>query len=711
MSSKDSPEKVVLTSCSYDCGSRCILKVQVKDGRIVHIGTDDRAMPSLKACVRGLAQKDVVYAPDRLTKPLKRVGQRGEGKFHPVTWEEALDTVTKELQRVKNAYGHSAIFLMGYSGSVSPLQGMGKAARRFFSYFGGCATWWGITSYEAGLFSSLATFGTAFTGTTRDNFLHSKLIILWGFDPVVTRFGPDTVYYLGQAKKAGARIICVDPRLNQSGKALSEQWIAIRPGTDTAMMIAMAYIMITENLYDHRFLKTYTHGFEQFADYVLGKEDGVAKTPQWAQDITGVNADVIHTLAQDYATVKPAALVAGWAPGRSAFGEQFHRAASVLSAMSGNIGAIGGYTAGGVGRVPMGFLKEVLPVPQDLNPKIHISDLYKALIQGKAGGYPSDIKLLYIVGCNLLNQFLNVNKGIEALKKPEFIVIHERFMTPTARFADLVLPVTTSMEGEDIGQPWSGSPYFTFLNKAIEPLPETKSDLEIFSELAQRLGIRAYNDKSDEEWLRSFVKATADLPEYEIFKQKGFHQIAMEEPWVAFRAQVDNHLPFPTPSGKIEIYSEKIAEMNNPLLPPIPKYIEPWEGRRDPLAGKYPLQLVSPHAKTRVNSQFDNIPSLKALADDTAWLSREDAEARGIVDGERVKVYNDRGKMMVTAKVTDRIMPGVVSFDAGAWYRPGAQGVDFGGCVNVLTRDDKSPAGAFPCNTCLVQVAKLEGSD
>ena len=711
MSSKDSPEKVVLTSCSYDCGSRCILKVQVKDGRIVHIGTDDRAMPSLKACVRGLAQKDVVYAPDRLTKPLKRVGQRGEGKFHPVTWEEALDTVTKELQRVKNAYGHSAIFLMGYSGSVSPLQGMGKAARRFFSYFGGCATWWGITSYEAGLFSSLATFGTAFTGTTRDNFLHSKLIILWGFDPVVTRFGPDTVYYLGQAKKAGARIICVDPRLNQTGKALSEQWIAIRPGTDTAMMIAMAYIMITENLYDHRFLKTYTHGFEQFADYVLGKEDGVAKTPQWAQDITGVNADVIHTLAQDYATVKPAALVAGWAPGRSAFGEQYHRAASVLSAMSGNIGAIGGYTAGGVGRVPMGFLKEVLPVPQDLNPKIHISDLYKALIQGKAGGYPSDIKLLYIVGCNLLNQFLNVNKGIEALKKPEFIVIHERFMTPTARFADLVLPVTTSMEGEDIGQPWSGSPYFTFLNKAIEPLPETKSDLEIFSELAQRLGIRAYNDKSDEEWLRSFVKATADLPEYEVFKQKGFHQIAMEEPWVAFRAQVDNHLPFPTPSGKIEIYSEKIAEMNNPLLPPIPKYIEPWEGRRDPLAGKYPLQLVSPHAKTRVNSQFDNIPSLKALADDTAWLSREDAEARGIVDGERVKVYNDRGKMMVTAKVTDRIMPGVVSFDAGAWYRPGAQGVDFGGCVNVLTRDDKSPAGAFPCNTCLVQVAKLEGSD
>jgi len=706
MASNDSTEEVVLTSCSYDCGARCILKVRIKEGRIVNIGTDDRPMPSLKACVRGLAQKDVVYAPDRLTTPLKRVGQRGEGKFKPISWDEALETVSMELQRVKKAYGNSAIFLMDYSGSTSPLQGMGKAGRRFFSFFGGCATWWGITSYEAALFSSLVTFGTAFTGTTRDNFIHSKLVILWGFDPVVTRFGPDTVYYLGQARKAGARIICVDPRLNETGKTLGHQWIAIRPGTDTAMMIAMAHVMITENLYDKTFIKTHTNGFEKFADYVLGREDGVAKTPEWAEKITGVRAEVIEALARDYATVKPAALLAGWAPGRSAYGEQYQRAASVLSAMSGNIGITGGYAAGGVGRVPMGFLKEVLPVPGDLSPKIHVSDIYKALIQGKSGGYPCDIKLLYIVGCNLLNQFLNVNKGIEALKRPEFIVIHERFMTPTARFADLVLPVTTSMEGEDIGQPWSGSPYFTFLNKAIDPLPETKSDLKIFSELAKRLGIKGYNDKSDEEWLRSFVNATTDLPDYETFKKKGFHQIEMKEPWVAFRAQLDNHLPFPTPSGKIEIYSEKIAEMNNPLLPPIPKYIESWEGPNDPLRAQCPIQLVSPHARTRVNSQLDNIPSLKALADDRAWLSREDAQARGIVDGETVRIYNDRGSMMATAKVTERMMPGVVSFDAGAWYRPDERGIDRGGCVNVLTRDEKSPAGAFPCNTCLVQVEK-----
>ncbi len=185
------------------------------------------------------------------------------------------------------------------------------------------------------------------------------------------------------------------------------------------------------------------------------------------------------------------------------------------------------------GSIRLGNLGKTLPVPERPTPVVHVTNIYNALLEGKSGGYPSDIKLLYILGCNMLNQFLNTNKGMAALKVPEFIVVHELFLTPTARYADIILPVTTTLERTDIGQPWIGGPYFIHMDRAIEPLPQTKSDLTIFTELASRLGIPDYNDKSDEAWLREFAATTPDLPEYEVFKRKGFHRIPLSQPWVA----------------------------------------------------------------------------------------------------------------------------------------------------------------------------------
>ena len=286
-------------------------------------------------------------------------------------------------------------------------------------------------------------------------------------------------------------------------------------------------------------------------------------------------------------------------------------------------------------------------------------------------------------------------------------------MTATAKFADILLPVNTIWERNDFARPWLSGPYYIYFNKAIPSLYESKTDLDIFTELSHRLGIEGYSDKTEEEWIQEIVHTSPDLsrdiPDYEEFKRKGSVKMKLPNPFISFEREIADpeKYPFPTPSSKIEIHSQKIAELNDPKLPPIPKHLETWESSDDKLAKKYPLQLITIHFKTRAHSTFDNILWLQELEPQTIWISIADAEKRGIRDGDEVKIFNDRGEMIIQAKVTERIMPGVVSVGQGAWYSPDEKGIDHGGCVNVLTKDEYSPGGAFPSNTCLVQVEKI----
>ncbi|MDY7030837.1 MAG: molybdopterin-dependent oxidoreductase [Thermodesulfobacteriota bacterium] len=719
---------IVPTGCCHDCGGRCVLRAHVKDNTIIRIETDNGEEPQIRACLRGRGYRQRVHSPDRLKYPLRRIGERGEGRFERISWDDALNTVASELLRIKETYGNSAILLAGGSGNQGMLHGAIQVGRMLLQ-FGGFTREWGAASYEGPLFASMATYGTIRTGNSRDDLLNSRMVIMWGWNPANTIWDPETNLYLAKVREKGIKIVAVDPIYTDSAATFAHQWIPIRPGTDAAMLIAMAYVIITEDIQDHAFIEKYTIGFRKYKDYLLGREDGIPKTPQWAETITTVPKEVIIDLAREYATMKPGALIAGWGPARTAMGEQYSRAANVLTAITGNVGINGGYAAGFMRayssrETASGTHGSRNPVEKGAPPRkdslhklrggtnpnsarIHGSKIFDAILRGREGGYPTDIKMAYVVASNYINQHPNTRRGEEAFKSLEFIVVHEQFMTPTARMGDIILPVNTFMERNDIAPPWLGSPYYIYLNKAIDSLHESKSDMEICRDLSKKLGLSdKLSEVSEDDILRHIANSRDDIHDYNAMKHKGVMKIKLSEPIVSFKEQINDPKdnPFPTLSGKIEIYCEHMKEMNNPLMPSIPKYLSHKENYDSPLAEVYPLQLLTTHHKTRAHSTWYNVPWLREVESHSVWINSIDAAKRGINNGDMVDVFNNRGHIRIPAKVTERIMPGVVNVSQGAWYDPDKDGVDRGGCANVLTSDERSPGGAFPMNSALVQV-------
>lgn len=493
-------EKVIPTLCASHCGGECLLKVHVKDGVITRIETDDGPDPQIRACLRGRSYRQRVYDPGRILYPLKRTGERGEGRFERISWDEALDTVAGELKRIRETYGPAAIGLCEFPGDYASLTNYGPIGR-LLNLAGGYTGTWGSVSVNGLLFSCVMTYGTTSVINTCDDIPNSRFIILWGMNQAETVQGTNTQWYLSQAKEAGAGIVVVDPRFTNTAAVLADQWIPIRPGTDAAMLIAMAHVLMHEGLYDQDFVARYTLGFDKYRDYVMGLEDGIAKTPGWASEITGVSSDVMERLAREYAGTKPASLVAGPGPGRTAYGEQYHRAAMVLAAMTGNVGTPGGNAGGGFGMGWMTGLPYTFPaiigdvnmgnwVPNPVEEgfpwRIGGGDYFAwvlgkdcqlnntkwgdALLKGRSGGYNADIKLMYIKKANPVNSMPNTNKINKALKSKalEFIVVEEQVMTATAKYADIVLPTNTFMEREDMGYGMSLL-YVGKQNKVIEP--------------------------------------------------------------------------------------------------------------------------------------------------------------------------------------------------------------------------------------------------
>jgi DmsA/YnfE family anaerobic dimethyl sulfoxide reductase A subunit len=716
-------ETIVTSTCSHNCGGRCVVNAHVRDDRIVRISTDARRWqpehPPLPACARGIGQIERTYHPDRLQYPQRRIGPRGSGQYARISWDDALDEVAREMRRVRAAYGVGAILDASRTGTQSMLHGR-VAAQRFLYMFGGCTDLWSNMSAEAEVFAVRVTYGDTIdykaAGREPTDYVNSGLILMWGWSPGDGTFGTGTMPYLKAAKRQGTRIVCVDPRRTMTSRQLADEHIFIRPSTDAAALIAMAYVIVSEGLHDQDFCDRHVLGFDDqhlpsdetkgasYRSYLLGLSDGVAKTPEWAEAITGIPAATLRRLAVQFATTKPAALQAGYAPGRTVHGEQFHRAAYALAAITGNVGIPGGSSGASNGATGRAGIRSLPTGANPIDARVASPLLADLLARGRAGGYPADIKLIYSSGGDLFNQCPNINKMLASLDGVEFFVAQDHFMTPTARLADIVLPATTFWERNDVHTPWAGAGHYAiFMRQAIQPMYECRNDIDIFGELAVRLGIAGYNDRSEMDWLRELTGDAVD--DFSQFMEQGVARFPPPRDAVAFARQIrdpERHR-FSTPSGKIEIYSMALAAKPDPYglgrIPPIPTWIP-----QPSLPAEYPLSLCTPKSRARTHSIHGNQPGLARVDPDNVWLNVTDAAARGIADGQRVRVFNARGATVLPAKVTDRIAPGVVSIKEGAWFIPDADGVDTQGCANVLTDDRSAACGATTYNSNSVQV-------
>ena len=775
----------VVTSCDHNCGSRHMLVAHKKGDVIVRLSTDDgryqaggafgfesEQVPQLRACLRGRSYRSRIYSPERLLYPMMRVGVRGEGKFKRVSWDEALDFIARKMVELKQKYGPTAILDQAYAGTSycvlhksDQIEGL---LARFLGMFGCRTNSWSVPSYQGTTFSSRMTFGTIEDGNEDDAFAHSKLIVMWGWNPAYTFHGGNTFYYMRLAKQRGCKFVLVDPQYTDSAASYDAWWIPIRPNTDAAMLAGMAHHIFANNLQDQKFIDRFVQGMdagtmpdwakgqENFRDYILGKSDGTPKTPEWAEKICGVKADDIRKLAQMYATTKPAALKASWAPGRAAYGEQYNRMAAALQAMTGNIGILGG-CAEGVGK---GWHAESVAYPYDDYANVWYASIksdrwahcvlnYPNVKREEVGLWPRsdkldgvipNIKAIWWHGSDWFNQLTNVNKEIEAVKKLELVVCQDSTITPSGLWADVLLPIATHFERHGVALPWYKGHYYIHRPKAIAPLGESKTDFQVFTELSWRLEKldpslkdfgKRYNpraersyfenpDAVDEAYLAAWWKDKVQAHQgvtmsWEEFKRRGVYKFEFRQPLVAFREQIEQGKPFQTPSGKIEILSTTLAQVTDWTrtqwgyeIPAIPKWIEPFESLNHPKAQRYPFHMITPHPRWRTHSIFHNIPWLRETFQQEITLNAADAKRLGIRTGDMVEAWNARGRIVLPAYVTERCMPGVVVVYEGAWMDRDKAGVDRAGNPDFLTLDEPSPAGAFAYNTILCNVKKTE---
>jgi anaerobic dimethyl sulfoxide reductase subunit A len=673
--------KSVPVFCSKDCGGiACPLLLEIEGEQGVRLLANPAGGSFIKACRRGFDLLKEQYAAERLTRPLIRTGPRGSGSFREAGWDEALDQVGARLGEVRARHGADTVLSLGGSGCIGALHGTQVLTKRFLNVTGGCTVFTGNYSWGAARSVLPYMLGSRWTAAGADaaTMRSSAMIILWGSNLLDTRQGAEMPRRLLEAKKRGVPIIVIDPRRSSTARHAATWWIPCRPGTDAALMLAVLHVLLSDGLVDMDRVRALSTGFDSLARRVLGKDGGTPRSPAWAEAICGVPAADIRRLALSWAAARPAMLVPGFSIQRVADGEETYRLTVALQLATGSFGLTGGSTGALNQTLPAPRVGTMDPMMTGGQPSIPILAWPDAILQGKAGGYPTDIHAAYVVGTNYINQGGDVRKSMAAFEALEFAACHELFLTTTARYCDVVLPAASALEKEEIGIPWLGN-YLLYKPAALRPVGQARSDYDIFCDLSERMGAgsRYSGGRSASQWIEAFM-AASEVPDHDEFRRTGVY-LAPDQERVGlsdFAADPAAH-PLDTPSGKVEIESETYArETGFTALPD-------WHGRN--VDERYPLDLVTPKRAERTHSQRGDRASPLGPTDHRLQMNPADAARRGIADGQEARVFNQHGAVHVTVAVTEDIMPGVVSLLEGVWVQLDENGEDRAGSANLLT--------------------------
>ena len=674
----------ILGACPHDCPDTCSLVTTVQDGVATKVqGNPDHPMTDGVLCAKVSRYTERTYHPDRLLYPMKRTGSKGSGQFARISWNEALNTIAHKLKPIV-ATRPEKLLPYSYAGTMGLVQGE-SIAMRFFNLLGAAKLDRTICSNAGGDALNYTLGGKL--GMKMGFFAESKLIIIWGSNSITSNIH---FWRIAQeAKRHGARLVCIDPRRSETADKC-DLHLAIKPGTDAALALALMHELITHDWLDHDYIAQHTLGFEALRVRAL------QWSPERAAAVCGLNAEDIRQLAYDYAHTKPAGIRLNYGVQRSRGGGNAVRAIACLPALTG----AWRHRAGGV-------LLSASHHARANNMGLQRPDLHRnakaPLVNmstiGDALNTPGLIEAVIVYNSNpvaVAPESVKVVKGFA--REDLFTVVLEHFMTDTADYADIVLPATTQLEHWDIHNSY-GHTDMVLNRPAIVPMGEAKTNTQIFRELSLRMELNnPLLQESDEELLHTSLQSPVNL--------NSAHPVTMDElmqhgfaAWPVTDAPFE-HGGFPTPSGKCEFVSDRLAAMG---LEPLPDYIPNYEQSNE--NAEYPLAMISPPARNFLNSTFVNVKSLRDMEGEPLLeIHPQDAAYRQLNDGDMVRVFNDRGSYECKAQITTRAQPGMV-VGLGVWWRKlGVKGTN----VNELTSQLLTDMGRAPVfYDCAVQVASL----